>query len=37
MKQAGLRDFYTKSQLAEGAVPDTDSRTEIPEQLFAGR
>jgi Type I phosphodiesterase / nucleotide pyrophosphatase len=23
MKQAGLRDYYTKSQLAEGAVPDT--------------
>ena len=23
MKQAGLRDFYTKSQLAEGEVPDT--------------
>jgi hypothetical protein len=23
MKQTGLRDFYTKSQLAEGEVPDT--------------
>jgi hypothetical protein len=23
MKQAGLRDYYTKSQLAEGEVPDT--------------
>jgi predicted AlkP superfamily pyrophosphatase or phosphodiesterase len=23
MKQAGLRDFYTKSQLAQGEVPDT--------------
>ena len=23
MKQAGLRDYYTKSQLAEGHVPDT--------------
>jgi predicted AlkP superfamily pyrophosphatase or phosphodiesterase len=23
MKQAGLRDYYTKSQLAEGAVPNT--------------
>jgi hypothetical protein len=23
MKQAGLRDFYTKSQLAEGEVPNT--------------
>ncbi len=23
LKQAGLRDFYTKSQLAEGEVPDT--------------
>ena len=23
MKQAGLRDFYTKSQMAEGEVPDT--------------
>jgi len=23
MRQAGLRDFYTKSQLAEGKVPDT--------------
>jgi predicted AlkP superfamily pyrophosphatase or phosphodiesterase len=23
MKQAGLRDFYTKSQLAEGEAPDT--------------
>jgi len=23
MKQAGLRDFYTRSQLAEGEVPDT--------------
>jgi len=23
MKQAGLRDYYTKSQLAEGKVPDT--------------
>jgi hypothetical protein len=24
MKQVGLRDYYTKSELAEGAVPDTD-------------
>jgi predicted AlkP superfamily pyrophosphatase or phosphodiesterase len=24
MKRAGLRDFYTKSQLAEGEVPDTE-------------
>lgn len=24
MKQAGLRDFYTKSQLAEGEVPESD-------------
>ena len=24
MKQAGLRDYFTKSQLAEGAVPDTE-------------
>ncbi len=24
MKQAGLRDYYTKSQLAEGEVPDTE-------------
>jgi arylsulfatase A-like enzyme len=24
MKHAGLRDFYTKSQLAEGEVPDTE-------------
>jgi hypothetical protein len=23
MKQAGLRDYYTKSQLAEGEAPDT--------------
>ncbi|MGA2102943.1 MAG: alkaline phosphatase family protein [Candidatus Sulfotelmatobacter sp.] len=24
MKQSGLRDYYTKSELAEGSVPDTD-------------
>ena len=35
MKQAGLRDYYTKSQLAAGDVPDTELGTEILEQLFA--
>jgi hypothetical protein len=24
MKQVGLRDYFTKSELAEGSVPDTD-------------
>ena len=37
MKQAGLRDYYTKSQLAEGEVPDTALGSKISEQLFAGR
>ena len=37
MKQAGLRDYYTKSQLAEGEVPDTRAGTKISEQLFPGR
>ena len=37
MKQVGMRDYYTKSQLAGGEVPDTHLRPEISEQLFAGR
>ena len=37
MKRAGLRDYYTKWQLAEGAVPNTALGTKIFEQLFAGR
>ena len=37
MKQAGLRDYYTKSQLAMGQVPNHRAGTKIPEQLFPGR
>ena len=37
MKQAGLRDYYTKSQLAEGEVPNTALGQKYLEQLFSRR
>jgi hypothetical protein len=37
MKQAGLRDYFTKSQLAEGEVPAHRSRQKVLEQLLTRR